>query len=108
MSRTDALRALLAKNPDDGMTRYMLATELYKAGELAEAVDHLETYVESNADEGAAYRTLADAYLRLGNSDKARWALRQGAVSARTHHHEGMAEEFEEKLQELEGSAPTS
>lgn len=102
MSRIDALRGLLEKDPRDGMTRYMLANELYKAGEFSEAVDQLQAYLQSEKDEGAAYRILASAYLELGKPDEARWALRQGAQEARTHHHDGMAEEFEERLAELD------
>ena len=53
-------------------------------------------------DEGAAYRTLADAYLGLDKKKEARWALRQGAEAALAHHHEGMAQEFEDRLKELD------
>lgn len=101
MSRIDMLRDLLTKDPNDAMTRYMLANELYKAGEYAQAAGELETYLKAVEDEGAAYRILADAYLQIGKKKEARWALRQGAEAARTHHHEGMAEEFEEKLKEI-------
>lgn len=102
MSRIDKLRELLAKAPDDATTRYMLANELYKAGEFAEAVSELEHYLKAVEDEGAAYRILSDAYLQLGKKKEARWALRQGAEAALAHHHEGMAEEFEERLNELD------
>ena len=98
MSKIDTLRGLLAKDPSDAMTRYMLANELYKDGEFAAAAEELEAYLKSVEDEGAAYRILADAYLQLGKKKEASWALRQGAEAARVHHHEGMAEEFEERL----------
>jgi len=101
VSRIDALRDLLQESPGDPMTRYMLATELYKAGRFAEAAQELETYLKTVEDEGAAYRILADAYLQTGKKKEARWALRQGAEAARAHHHEGMAEELEEKLKWL-------
>lgn len=101
MSRIDALKSLLEKNPDDAMTRYMLANELYKDGQLAEAVDQLTAYLTAAEDEGAAYRILADAYVGLGRKKEARWALRQGAEAALAHHHEGMAQELEDRLKEL-------
>lgn len=101
MSRIDALRDLLRESPDDPMTRYMLANELYKAKRFAEAAEELETYLKAVEDEGAAYRVLADAYLQTGKKKEARWALRQGAEAARAHHHQGMAEELEEKLKRL-------
>lgn len=99
--RVQALRDLLARDPRDSMTRYMLATELYKSGKFEEAVDEMESYLKDKSDEGAAYRVLADAYLQLGKSKEARWALRQGIEAARSHHHDGMADEFEDRLKDL-------
>lgn len=101
LSRIDALRRLLAKTPNDWMTRYMLATELHKAGEYAACIEEMEAYLKAEEDEGAAYRILADAYLQLGKKKEGAWALRQGAEAARRHHHDGMAEEFEERLEDL-------
>jgi predicted Zn-dependent protease len=102
IDRIQTLRDLLARDPRDSMTRYMLATELYKAGQYEEAVDQMESYLKDKQDEGAAYRILADAYLRLGKSKEARWALRQGIEAARSHHHDGMADELEDRLKELD------
>lgn len=101
MSRIEALKDLLSKKPADALTRYMLANELFKENRLDEAVEQLEAYLKAEEDEGAAYRTLADAYERLGKKKEARWALRQGTEAALAHHHEGMAAELEEKLKEL-------
>ena len=101
MSRISVLQNLLEKDPEDAMTRYMLANELYKDGQFAEAANELEQYLKNVEDEGAAYRTLADAYLQIGKKQEAQSALRQGAQAARVYHHEGMAEEFEEKLKEM-------
>ena len=99
--RIEALRSLIQKNPKDALSRYMLALELHKIREFEEAVGHLEAYLDLKTDEGAAYRILADSLISLGRSDEARWALKQGIAASREHHHEGMAEEFEERLREL-------
>lgn len=99
--RVQTLRDLLARDPKDSMSRYMLATELYKKGEYEEAVDQMEAYLKEKQDEGAAYRILADAYLRLGKSSEARWALRQGIEAARSHHHDGMADELQDRLDDI-------
>ena len=66
MSKITALQNLLAKDPEDAMTRYMLAIELSKEGQFAEAAHELEEYLKNVKDEGAAYRILADAYLKIG------------------------------------------
>jgi predicted Zn-dependent protease len=99
--RIQALQDLLAKDPRDPMTLYMLATELYKKGDYEESVDFMESYLKDKQDEGAAYRILADAYVKLGKSSEARWTLRQGIQAARTHHHDGMAGELEDRLKDL-------
>jgi predicted Zn-dependent protease len=101
IDRIQTLRELLARDPRDSMTRYMLATELYKSGQYEEAVDQMESYLKDKEDEGAAYRILADAYVRLGKSKEAQWALRQGIEAARSHHHDGMADELEDRLKDL-------
>ena len=101
MSRITALQNLLAKDPEDAMARYMLANELYKDGQFAEAASELEAYLKAVEDEGAAYRILAESYVQIGKKKEARWALRQGAEAARVHHHEGMAEEFEARAKEI-------
>ena len=102
-ARIEALRDLIARNPQDALSRYMLGIELYRQGRYEEAATEIEAYLAMKQDEGAAYRVLADAYLHLGRPKEARWALRQGAEAARAHHHEGMAEEFEERIAELDG-----
>lgn len=101
-SKVEALRGMVERAPNDSLARYMLANELYKEGRYQEAVDHIEQYLRIKEDEGAAYRLLGDALIRLGKEKEARWAFRQGAEAALAHHHEGMAEEFEERLKELE------
>ncbi len=100
-NRIETLRELLEKHPDDALTRYMLATELYKSGDYQATVEVMELYLKAKEDEGAAYRILADALMQLGKKKEARWALRQGMEAAMAHHHEGMAQEFEEQLKEL-------
>ncbi len=72
IDRVQALRDLLAKDPRDPTTRYMLATELYKNGNYDEAADQMESYLQSKQDEGAAYRILADSYQKLGKVKEAR------------------------------------
>ena len=101
VDRVKKLRELLEKTPGDAMTRYMLANELFKTGEFGEAAEELETYLRETEDEGAAYRLLAESYLKLGRKKEAVWAYRQGAEAARAHHHDGMADEFEERIREL-------
>ena len=100
-SRIEALRQMIEKDPNDTLARFMLANELYQAGDYAATVQELEAYLKLKEDEGAAYRTLGDALVQLGKKKEARWAFRHGAEAARAHNHLAMADELEKKLQEV-------
>jgi predicted Zn-dependent protease len=99
--RIDALRALVAQDPGDATTHYMLAHEYFKVQLYAEAVDAVRRYLALAEDEGAAYRVLAHALERLDRRDEARQAYRDGLAAATRHRHEPMIAEFTEALQGL-------
>ena len=102
MSRLESFRAMVAANPENALARFGLATEALKAGEHAEAVEHLRAYLARHDDEGNAYGRLAEALVSLGRVDEARAALQSGVETAERHGHPGMAAEFEARLEELE------
>ena len=99
--RLAQLLALSAADPDDALLSYMVASELFRAGRWAEAAEKVKLYLARSKDEGAAYRLLAHASLKLGNTAEAIAALRTGIERAEAHNHTGMAAEFEELLSEL-------
>lgn len=101
-SRLERLKAMLQSDPGDPMLHYMLANEYFKLKKYAETVEHVETYLKHREDEGAAYRILGHALLKLGRIEEARRAFQDGVKAALKYHHPGMAEEFEEILKELE------
>ena len=100
-SRLETLKAMLESEPNDPMLHYMLANEYFKMGSYPEVVEHLKTYLQLREDEGAAYRILGHALLKLGRIQEARRAFQEGIRAALKHHHPTMAEEFEEVLKEL-------
>jgi predicted Zn-dependent protease len=100
-TKIEALRSILAQAPNDAMARYMLAIELHKIGMFDESIEEMEAYLKAKEDEGAAYRILADALIQVGRKKEGAWALRQGVEAARRHHHDGMAQELEDRLEEL-------
>ncbi|MFQ5847050.1 MAG: CDC27 family protein [Candidatus Methylomirabilales bacterium] len=101
MSRLEALHALLKKDPQDALLYYMLANEHYNAGQHPECVAALERYLALAEDEGAAYRTLAQALVNLGRIAEARQAYEAGIRAAQKFGHPGMAEEYAELLKDL-------
>ncbi len=100
-ARLDSFRAMMAKNPDNALARFGVATEALKEGLYEEAVEHFRIYLAMHDDEGNAYLRLAEALERLGRVDEAREALRQGMATAQRHGHPGMAAEMEERLESL-------
>ena len=101
-SRLDAMRAMVARAPDNALARFGLANELLKAREWAEAAEQLEAYLARYDDEGNGWGRLAEAYAALGRTDDAREALRRGVAASHRFGHPGMANELEARLDELE------
>jgi predicted Zn-dependent protease len=97
-SRVETLKALVAKNPNNPLGRYGLANEYLKLEMYEEAIDEIRAYLKLKDDEGAAYRMLGEALLKLGRNEEAKEAYRKGIEAAEHHGHPGMAAEFEEIL----------
>ena len=99
--RLDAMRAMVAKNPNNALARFGLANEAMKAQLYEEAAEQLRIYLTSHDDEGNGYGRLADALLHLGRTEEAREALQRGVEAARRFGHPTMANEFDARLEEV-------
>ena len=100
-SRLDALRAMVAKNPENALARFGLANEAMKAGLHGEAADQLEAYLARYDDEGNGWQRLAECRVALGQEAEARHALERGIAASRRFGHGGMAADLEARLEEL-------
>lgn len=101
-SRLDAMRAMVARSPDNAIARFGLANELLKAREWAAAAEQLELYLARYDDEGNGWGRLAEAYVALGRTADAREALRKGAAASYRFGHTSMAAELEERMGDLD------
>lgn len=101
MNRLEALQELLKKEPNDPLLHYMLANEYLNAGQYPECVASLERYLALAEDEGAAYRTLAQALIKVGRVPEARQAYEAGIRAAQKFDHPSMVLEYQEALQDL-------
>ncbi len=97
--KVETLRYLVEKNPNNPLNRFGLANEYFKNEMYQEAIEEIKAYLSLKDDEGAAYRTLGEALLKLGRKEEAKEAYRNGIKAANNHGHPGMAEEFEETLE---------
>ena len=92
---------MLEADPQNTTVRFGLANELFKQERFAEAAAELQAYLNQSDDQGAAYGKLAQALERLGRTEEARAAYRQGIAAAQRHNHPGMAQDFELALSDL-------
>ena len=98
-SRIEQFKKIFEKNPDNALVRYSLANEYFKIKDYQSAVNELVYYLNTYSDEGSGYRLLAESYIELGETEKARETYKKGIDAARRHGHPGMADEFEEALE---------
>jgi Tfp pilus assembly protein PilF len=103
--RIEGLLEIVEDDPTDHTARFMLATELAKAGEHAQAVPHFEAVIVSDGDYTAAYRGLGRAMIALGDTDGAREVFTRGlAVAERTGDYQS-GKEMEVFLRRYAGGA---
>jgi tetratricopeptide (TPR) repeat protein len=77
-SRVEALRALLAQNPNDTFARYGLAIEFSNSGKLEEAVAEYRSLIQANPNYSAAYFHGGQALEKLGRIEDAREMYQRG------------------------------
>lgn len=96
--RIEVFEQMLAADPENTMVMFGLAKEYEKLGRNDDIIRVLETYLEKADDEGNAYGTLAQAYLRAGDRDKAIETYKKGIDVSLTHGHPSMANEYKMTL----------
>ncbi len=98
--RIDALRKMVETDPNDPRLRFGLALEYEKLARWEQVVEELRNYLALTDDQGNAWGRLGRALRELGRDDEGRDAYRRGIEAATRHGHPGMAQEFEEVLEE--------
>lgn len=85
LERIEGLEEIVADDPDDHTARFMLATELAKAGRHATAIAHFQAVIAADPDYTAAYRGLGRALVATGDPEGAKAVFTTGlAVADRT------------------------
>lgn len=91
-TRREKLEMFLAQNPKDAFTRYGIALECIKEGDLASAEAHFRTLMETNPDYVPGYQMYAQTLAQNQRIEEAKAvagkgieaAIRQGNQHART------------------------
>jgi predicted Zn-dependent protease len=87
--------------PGDARLQFGLAVELLNRGETREGASALRGYLDLADDEGNGWGRLGAALADLGEVEEAREAYARGLEIATRRGHSGLAEEFQEALEDL-------
>ena len=77
-NRLEILLSMVDRNPADAFSRYGLAMEYVKSGDLVTAIDHFQQLIEHNPNYAAAYFHGGQTLEKLGRIDEARALYRRG------------------------------
>jgi len=97
-SRIEVFRQMIESDPDNTMVMFGLAKEYEKLGQYDDVIDVLEKYLSKADDEGNAYGTLATAFDKTGQREKAVETLKKGIDVSMAHGHPSMANEYKMTL----------
>jgi predicted Zn-dependent protease len=100
-SRRQKLEEFLAKNPNDAFTRYGIALECVKEGDLAGAESHFKTLLEFNPDYVPGYQMYAQTLAQNGRGEDAKALLTRGIQAAIRKGNAHARSEMEGLLAEL-------
>ena len=96
--RIAVFEQMLEADPSNTMVMFGLAKEYEKLGRHKDVIRVLEDYLSKADDEGNAYGTLAAAYERTGNREKAIETYKKGIDVSLAHGHPSMANEYKMTL----------
>lgn len=96
--RIAVFEQMLEADPSNTMVMFGLAKEYEKLGRHEDVIRVLEDYLSKAEDEGNAYGTLAAAYEKTGNREKAIETYRKGIDVSMAHGHPSMANEYKMTL----------
>lgn len=97
-NRIELFEQMLATDPGNTMVLFGLAKEYEKEKRYDDVIRVLEDYLSKADDEGNAYGTLAAAYERTGNREKAIETYKKGIDVSLAHGHPSMANDYKMTL----------
>lgn len=101
--RLEQLKAFYEEDPEDPFTRYALAQEHLKAGNLERALALFEELVQTDPDYVGTYYHLGKLYERLGRVDDALDVYDRGIEVARGQGEQKALSELKDARLEAEG-----
>ncbi len=102
MDRLEALLQFYREDPHDAFTRFALAQEYWKRGDVAQALHFFEGLRADHPNYVGTYYHLARLYQTLGRLDEARRTYQQGIEVARQLGEVKALAELQDALMALE------
>jgi predicted Zn-dependent protease len=100
-TRRQKLEEFLAKNPKDTFSRYGVALECVKQGDLTAAESHFRALIEANPDYVPGYQMYAQTLARAERGEEAKVILTRGIQAAIRQGNQHARSEMEGLLSEL-------
>ena len=82
MGMIDNLQAMLDAGQDNALLRFTLGSQLLKAGQVSEALPHLQAALGHDPGYSAAWKLYGKALYEAGELARAREVYRQGITAA--------------------------
>jgi predicted Zn-dependent protease len=100
-SRRQKLEEFLAKNPNDAFSRYGIALDCVKEGDLAAAETHFRALIETNPDYVPGYQMYAQTLAQNERGEDAKAILEKGIAAAIRQGNQHARSEMEGLLSDL-------
>jgi len=100
-TRRQKLEDFLAKNPDDAFTRYGVALECVKEGDLPAAESHFKALIQFNPNYVPGYQMYAQTLAQNDRPEDAKTVLTQGIQAATRAGNQHARSEMEGLLADL-------
>jgi thioredoxin-like negative regulator of GroEL len=100
-TRRQLLEEFVVKNPADAFSRYGLALECMKGGDISAAEEQFRALLQNNADYIPVYLMFAQMLSRAARSEEARHVLSVGIAAAIKKGEQHARSEMEALLAEL-------
>jgi predicted Zn-dependent protease len=101
-SRREKLELFLNRNPNDAFSRYGIALECLREGDLAAAEAHFKSLLESNPDYVPGYQMYAQTLAQHNRAAEAKSLLTKGIAAAHRQGNQHARSEMEGLLDQLE------
>jgi predicted Zn-dependent protease len=100
-SRRQKLEEFLGQNPNDAFTRYGIALECLREGDLAGAEEHFKTLLQTNPDYVPGYQMYAQTLAQNDRAEEAKVLLNRGIATASRQGNQHARSEMEGLLAQL-------